>query len=310
LSTKHKHKHAVAKAILLLCVVLGGLGAYVVHFSKGSTVGPLTTKGPIAAEQANLIYLSVAIVLAVLVPTVLLLYYFAWKYRESNHEATYKPEVHHGKAFVATMWLFPTLVMLVLAGILVPVTRRLDPRTPVDNGTAPMTIQVVALRWKWLFLYPEQQIATVNSLTIPKDQPVTFELTADETPMSSFWVPNLGGMLYAMTGHVNRLNLMATKIGAYSGSSAEINGAGFAGMRFTANVTSKQDFSKWVNQVQYKTNPLDDTVYTNLRQPSEAMPVTSYSTYAPDLYNNILMKYMGDMSGMDMSSMNHEGHTQ
>ncbi|MDB5169365.1 MAG: ubiquinol oxidase subunit [Candidatus Saccharibacteria bacterium] len=310
MSTQHKHKHAVAKAILFLGVVFGGLGAYIVHFTKDIRVGPLTTKGPIAAEQANLIYLSLGIVLAVLVPTILLLYFFAWKYRESNNKAVYKPGAHHGKAFVMTMWIFPTLVMLVLAFILVPVTRRLDPRKPVNNGTAPITIQVVALRWKWLFLYPEQQIATVNSVTIPKDQPVTFELTADETPMSSFWIPNLGGMLYAMTGHVNRLNLMATAIGDYSGSSAEINGAGFAGMRFTANVTSKQDFGKWVNQVQYKTNPLDDTAYANLRKPSEAAPVTTYSTYAPDLYNTIIMKYMGDMSGMDMSSMNHEGHTK
>lgn len=287
---------------MFLVFVLGGLSAYVVHFLKGVTVGPLTTKGTIATEQANLIYLSVGIVLAALIPTVVVLYFFAWKYRESNNKAAYKPEARQSRRFVIGIWLFPTLVMLLLALILVPVTRRLDPRKTVDNGAAPMTIQVVALRWKWLFLYPEQQIATVNSLTIPKNRPVTFELTADDAPMSSFWIPNLGGMLYAMTGHVNRLNLMATDIGTYQGSSAEINGPGFAGMRFTANVTSEQDFTKWVNQVQYKPNPLDGTTYKNLLQPSEDMPAMSYSTYAPDLYNTIVMKYMG--------ATHHEGHAE
>jgi cytochrome o ubiquinol oxidase subunit 2 len=318
LRTKHKNKHALAKALLFISVVLGGLSAYISHFLKGNNVAPLNPKGSIATEQAHLIFLAVSLVLAVAVPTVLLLYFVAWKYRESNSKSTYKPSARHGKAFVFTIWAIPTLAMFVLALILVPITQRLDPKKPVDNGTAPITIQVVALRWKWLFLYPEQQIATVNSITIPKNQPVTFELTADETPMSSFWIPNLGGQLYAMTGHVNRLNLMATEIGEYPGSSAEINGVGFAGMRFTAKVTSERDFKIWVNRVKSTPNWLDGSTYANLSKPSEDEPAASYSTYDSDLYNKVVMKYMGahanhqssDMSGMDMTSMNNAGQAQ
>jgi cytochrome o ubiquinol oxidase subunit II len=315
LRKEHKNKHAVGKSLLLIGAVLGGLGAYFYYFLKGNNVAVLNPKGLVAAEQANIIYLSIAIVLAVAIPTVGLLYFVAWKYRESNSNASYKPKGMPGKTFVFTIWALPTVVMLLLAIILVPVTRRLDPKKPVDSGTAPITIQVVALRWKWLFLYPEQQIATVNNFTIPKDQPVTFELTADDSPMSSFWFPNLGGQLYAMTGHVNRLNLMGTEIGQYHGGSAEINGPGFAEMRFTANVTSDHDFKTWVNSIKSKSNWLNDSAYTNLRKPSEDEPAASYSSYAPDLYNKIIMKYMGSHASHqtgnnDVTGTNYDGHTE
>jgi cytochrome o ubiquinol oxidase subunit 2 len=318
LRTKNKNKHSLAKSLLLISVLLGGLTAYLTYFLKDTNVAQLNPKGSVASEQANLMYVAGAIVLAVAVPTVLLLYFVAWRNRESNSTSTYKPSARNGKAFVFTIWAIPTLAMFVLAIILVPITQSLDPKKPVDNGKTPITIQVVALRWKWLFLYPEQQIATVNSLTIPKDQPVTFELTADETPMSSFWIPNLGGQLYAMTGHVNRLNLMATEIGEYPGSSAEINGIGFAGMRFTAEVTSEQDFKTWVDQVKSSPNRLDDSAYANLSKPSENEPAASYSTYGSDLYNKVVMKYTeshtshetSEMSGMDMNKTKNEGHTE
>lgn len=316
--TKHKNKHSVAKALLFVCLLVGGVGAYIWHFLKGSNVATLNPKGSVAAEQAYLIYLAVAIVLIVAVPTLIILYFIAWKYRASNSKAAYKPEAKHGKAFTFSIWAIPTLAMLILAIILVPVTQRLDPKKPIDNGRAPITIQVVALQWKWLFLYPEQQIATVNYITIPKNQPVTFELTADETPMSSFWIPNIGGQMYAMTGHVNRLNLMATEIGEYPGASAEINGQGFAGMRFTANVTSESDFENWVHRVRSDSNRLDNSAYTSLRNPSEDEPAASYSTYAPDLYNKVVMKYMGthdshktdDSSGIHKSTPSQGRHTE
>ena len=315
--TQHKNKHAVAKAILFVCALIGGLATYITHFLRGNNVAPLNPKGSVATDQAHIIYVAAGIVLAVAIPTILILYFVAWKYRESNSKTTYKPVATKGKGFVFFIWGLPTLVMLLLSAILVPVTRYLDPKKPVDNGTAPMTVQVIALQWKWVFLYPEQQIATVNSLTLPKDQPVTFELTADEAPMSSFWIPNLGGQLYAMTGHVNRLNLLPTEIGMYTGSSAEINGEGFAGMRFTTNVTSQQDFTKWVDGVRSHTKWLDESTYADLLKPSENVPPASYSTYAPDLYNKVVMTYMGahgshqsaGMSDMDMSTMNHEEHT-
>ena len=314
LRRKHKNKLSVAKALLFVFLLVGGVSAYIMHFLKDSNTSTLNPKGSVAAEQTHLIYLVAAIVLGVAVPTLMLLYFTAWKYRASNNKATYEPGAHNGKTFVFSIWAIPTLAMLILALILVPVTRRLDPKKPVDNGRVPITIQVVALRWKWLFLYPEQQIATINNITIPKNQPVTFELTADEAPMSSFWIPNVGGQLYAMTGHVNRLNLMATEIGEYHGASAEINGPGFADMRFTAKVTSDQDFQKWVNQIKRESTQLDESVYNNLRKPSEDQPTASYYPYAPDLYNNVVMKYMdmhaNQMTDMPTNNTGHVGHTE
>ena len=307
LSTKHKNKHNVAKAILFVIVLLGGVGAFIAYFAQGNNAAPLNPKGVIAAQQSHLMFMSASIVMAVAVPTVLLLYFFAWKYRESNNKATYHSEAHHGKLFVVSIWLIPTIAMLVLAIILVPVTRKLDPKKSVVTDRAPITIQVVALRWKWLFLYPEQQIASVNTLTIPKDQPVVFELTADDAPMSSFWIPNLAGQLYAMTGHVNRLNILATQNGDYPGSSAEINGKGFAGMRFITHVTSDQDYKTWLNQVKGSSGGLDMAAYNHLLQPTEDQPAATYSGYADDLYNKVIMKYMGSHAGHDMSSMSHEG---
>ena len=316
--TKHKNKLSVTKALLFVFMLVGGVSAYIMYFLKGSNVSTLNPKGAVAAEQANLIYLAVAIVLVVAVPTLVLLYFIAWKYRASNNKATYEPGSGHGKKFVFNIWAIPTLAMLILAIILVPITQRLDPKKPVDNGKAPITIQVVALRWKWLFLYPEQQIATVNNITIPKNQPVTFELTADEAPMSSFWIPNVGGQIYAMTGHVNRLNLMATEIGEYHGASAEINGPGFAGMRFTANVTNDKDFENWVQSLRKESKRLDDSTYTMLRKPSENEPAATYSAYAPDLYNKVVMKYMGthanhkadNTSDSRSNITNSGGHTE
>ena len=241
-------------------------------------------------------YLVTAIVLAVAVPTVAILYMVAWKYRASNDQATYKAKAHDGKYFVFSIWAVPTIAMLLLAVILVPVTHRLDPKKQVGSDKAPITIQVIALRWKWLFLYPEQQIATVNTLTIPKDQPVTFELTADDAPMSSFWIPNLAGQLYAMTGHVNHLNVVANEVGNYPGSSAEINGDGFADMKFNARVTTDQEFNTWVNQVRATSGTLDTAAYSGLVKPSENHIVENYSTYADDLYNKVIMKYLGEHS--------------
>ena len=318
LRKKHKNKHSVAKASLFVFVLLGGLSAYIIYFLKHSNVATLNPKGSVAAEQAHLIYLAVVIVLAIAVPTLVLLYFVAWKYRASNNKATYRPIASHGKAFVFSIWAIPTLAMLILAIILVPITQRLDPKKPVNNGKAPITIQVVALRWKWLFLYPEQQIATLNNITIPKDQPVTFELTADDAPMSSFWIPNVGGQIYAMTGHVNRLNLMATETGEYHGASAEINGPGFAGMRFTASVVSEQDFEKWIHHIKREPKQLDDLAYNILRKPSENEPAGSYYAYTPDLYNKVVMKYMGahtnhktdNTTNVHSDNTHPGGHTQ
>lgn len=172
-----------------------------------------------------------------------------------------------------------------------PSTHKLDPRKQISSNQKPITIQVVAMRWKWLLFIPEQHIVTVNYIQVPIDTPVKFDLTADETPMSSFWIPNLGGQLYAMTGHVNQLNLMGTTIGDYIGKSAEINGAGFAGMKFTARVSSQTDFNNWIKIVQNTSNNFDSKDYTELLVPSEYNKAMTYSTNESDIYSKVTEKY-------------------
>jgi cytochrome o ubiquinol oxidase subunit 2 len=204
------------------------------------------------------------------------------------------------------MWLIPSIFAVVLAAIMWSATHKLEPIKPIAADAKPLTIQVVSMRWKWVFIYPEQNIATVNYVQIPVGTPVQFELTADAAPMSAFWIPNLGGMLYTMTGHNNRLHLIADTAGDYPGSSGEINGPGFANMKFTASASSKKDFDAWVQEVKRYTAVLDTVEYDKLLKPSEDNPVAFYSAAERGLYDTVLMKYMGPGTGHTHHGAHHE----
>jgi cytochrome o ubiquinol oxidase subunit 2 len=256
-------------------------------------------KGWIAGEQLGLIIFSTVFLSAIAIAALLLLYFVAWKYRDTNENATYEPEVRHGKFLFLGIWGMPTIFMLIMVFVMIPATHRLDPRKSITSNIKPMTIQVVAMRWKWVFIYPEQHIATVNYVQIPTNTPIVFELSADESPMSSFWVPNLGGQLYAMTGHVNTLNLIANKPGDYPGSSAEINGAGFAGMKFIAHADSQTHFDDWVKTVKSSPKILDSTEYNALLKPSEYNKQAFYAIAQTDLYDSMLAKYSGSHTHME-----------
>jgi cytochrome o ubiquinol oxidase subunit 2 len=166
-----------------------------------------------------------------------------------------------------------------------------DPYQPILSNNAPITIDVVALDWKWLFIYPQQGIATVNMIEVPVNTPVHFQLTAD-APMNSFWVPNLGGQIMVMPGMQTQLNLMATNAGTYSGLSGNMSGKGFAGMKFSVKVVSQDDFSSWVQSVQQHSNSLTQSAYRELALPSENNPVATYAPIDLNLYNSIIMNYM------------------
>lgn len=290
--------------LVWLLLGLGSLTLLLRHFVSGRNIAILDSQGLIAGEQRFLLVKVISILLIVTVPVVLLLYFTAWKYRESNTKTAYHPSSRHSKSLVFTMWAFPISVFTIFMFIMVPATYKLEPRKSIASNTKPLTIQVIAMRWKWLFLYPEQRVASVNYVQIPKDTPVEFELTADEAPMSSFWIPNLGGQLYAMTGHVNRLNLLATEPGNYRGSTAEINGAGFSGMLFTASVSSAADFDVWVQKMKQNDQLLDTAAYDNLVKPSEHNPAAFYGSYQNDLYDTVVAKYMGSHE----HATSHEGH--
>jgi cytochrome o ubiquinol oxidase subunit 2 len=264
----------------------------------GHNVADFNAQGLIAHEQLRLLVFSAGLLLAVAVPSVALLYFMAWKYRESNTQATHDPNMQSGKLFYVAAWGIPAAFMAVLSVVMWTSTHKWVPQNAIAADAKPMTVEVVALRWKWLFIYPEQHIATVNFLQVPAGTPVTLELTADDTPMSGFWIPNLGGMLYAMTGHVNKLNLLASTPGDYPGSTSEINGSGLAGMRFTARVSSQGDFDGWVADTKVNGGVLDGRAYQQLLAPSEANPAAFYADYEPGLYAKVLMKYSGSMAGM------------
>lgn len=288
---KHKIKRSQAGTIWLLLIGTAVFGLVLAMMLRNIDVAIFNPKGLIAEKQLNLILFTSALLLTIAIPTLMLLYSFAWHYRDTNTKAAFDPHAQQGKLFVFSIWTVPAIFMIVLALVMMPATHQLEPRKPIEASGKRLTIRVIAMRWKWLFIYPEQNIATVNYVQVPVDTPVEFELTADEAPMSSFWIPNLGGQLYAMTGHVTRLNLVADTPGDYPGSSAEINGRGFAGMQFTARASSQEDFDKWAQSIKQSANPLNEAEYEKLLKPSEDNPAGYFSQAQPDLYDKLLMKY-------------------
>ena len=289
--TKPKKKSNQGRFVWFILLGLIGLGYLISVLIRGTNFSLFNNKGLIAHEQHNLMMYTAGVMLLIAVPSVLLLYFTAWKYRETNTKATYAPNTPHSKKFELFAWGAPFVVMVILASMMWPATHRLQPQKAIAADNQQMTIQVISLRWKWLFIYPEQGIATVNFVQMPVNTPVQFELTADETPMSSFWIPNIGGQLYSMTGHVNRLNLMADTAGDYPGSSAELNGAGFSSMKFTARASSMESFNDWVNEVKQSPEILNSDEYGRLLRPTENVPPAIYSSFDQDLYDTVISKY-------------------
>ena len=308
MSETNKRRKSHRRLVWLMPLLLVGFGLLLAYLIHDKNIALFHTKGLIAQEQLRLMLFTTALLFAAAIPTMFLLYFTAWKYRESNKKAIHDPHNKMGKSVVWMMWGIPAIFALVLAGVMWPATHKLEPKKTIAADAKPMTIQVLAMRWKWVFLYPEQNIATVNFVQLPVNTPVTFELTGDEVPMSSFWIPNLGGQLYAMTSHVNKLNLIAETPGDYPGSTAEINGPGFAGMRFTARASSTADFNRWVEEVRQSDNALDAASYANLLKPSESNPVAYYSKYDADLYAKVVMKYMGSHAAHGQTNQEHGHH--
>ncbi len=283
-------RYKIAALIVFGVVVL----TLVVIFLFARNAAILTPAGQIASQERGLLFFGVVLSLTILVPVFGLAFFIAWKYREGGR-AEYKPEAEPKGVRQIIWWVIPSLVILILATVTWNAAHQLDPHKKIVSEKEPMTIEVVALRWKWLFIYPKQNIATVNLVQFPASTPITFKLTAD-APMNSFWIPQLGGQMYAMTGMKSELNLMAEKPGEYQGSAAEISGQGFAGMRFIAKATSSEDFESWVNTVKLLPDNLTSHLYNKLSDPSENNPVALYARVEDNLYDNIIMKYtMPDM---------------
>lgn len=249
-----------------------------------------------AVQQRDLIVVSTILMLLIIVPVILFTLYFAWKYRSSNKEATYDPSFHHSSKLELMIWGVPILIIIILGTITWIYTHKLDPYRPLDRIDAnraipadvkPLTVQVVSLDWKWLFIYPEQGIATVNELAAPVDRPIKFELTSG-TVMNSFFVPALAGQIYTMAGMKTQLHAVMNKEGTYDGFSANYSGHGFTHMRFKFLGLSQTGFDQWVNSAKSANSPLDKANYQELERPSESVPVKYYSTVDSTLFDKIV----------------------
>jgi cytochrome o ubiquinol oxidase subunit II len=253
----------------------------------GCQEGVLDPKGPIASAERLILFNALGIMLAIVIPTVLATLAVAFWFRSSNWRARYLPDFKYSGRLELLVWSIPAMTVFLLGGLAWVSSYDLDPPKPIASAAKPVRVQVVSLDWKWLFIYPEQGIATVNQLTIPVGTPVSFELTSSGV-MNSFWVPQLGGQIYSMAGMTTRLHLQADHPGTYRGASANYSGDGFADMRFNVDAVPAEKFAQWVDAARSAGPVLDAQAYADLVKPSKAVAPFTYRSVAPGLFNGIL----------------------
>lgn len=251
----------------------------------------LFPKGIIGLKERNLMLLLQALMLIIVIPVYIFTFAFSWWYRADNDDSVYDPHLVDHKIAEVIWWGLPLVLTIIVSIITWYKTYELDPYRPIQSDKPPLVVEVVALDWKWLFLYPEEKVAAVNYLRIPKDRPIHFHITAD-APMNSFWIPRLGGQIYAMAGMRTQLFLMADEEGEFRGSSANISGEGFSKMRFVTHVTTEEEYNKWIKTVQGADKKLTWETYKNLAKQTIDHPVELFQLKEEKLFHKILMKFM------------------
>lgn len=252
-------------------------------------MGILNPQGLVAHNELVLMIQATALMLVIMVPVYVLIIFFAWYYRAGNTKAKYVPNWQHAKLDELVWWAVPFEIILILGALTWTSTHQLDPRQPLPISGEPVVIEVVALPWKWLFIYPHEHIATVNYVAFPKDRPIQFHITAD-APMNSFWIPELGGQIYAMTGMVTTLTLTSDQVGIYRGMSANYSGVGFADMKFNAESMNEDNFDLWVTQTHASSGYLEKGAYQSLAAPGTST-VMNFGEVSPMLFDDIVQKF-------------------
>jgi cytochrome o ubiquinol oxidase subunit II len=276
----------------ILKVTLGCLTLMAIASCSNIHGGVLHPAGTVAKQERTLLFDTLALMLIVVIPVIIMSFAFAWRYRASNKTSKYKPNWSHNAHLEAVWWGVPCILIVVLGIITWRSTHTLDPYRKLDVPGKPLLVEAVALRWKWLFIYPEQNIATINTLDLPKDRQVEFYITAD-APMVSFFIPQLGSQIYGMAGMRTRLHLLPTRLGTYEGMNTQYNGAGFSVMKFPAHVVSHASFDKWVRAVKQGHRHLGLAEYRKISQPTESKyPAVYYSAVYPKLFKRIMAQYM------------------
>jgi cytochrome o ubiquinol oxidase subunit II len=277
------------KAFKRWLIPLGGALAAMLAGCSGN-FPLLDPKGSVGVAEKSLIATATWAMLLVVVPVILLTLLFAWRYRASNRNAVYAPKWAHSTAIEVVVWVIPAVIILFLGILTWRTSHELDPYKPLESNVKPINVEVVALDWKWLFIYPDLGIATVNQLAVPVGTPVNFRITSDSV-MNSFFIPQLGTQVYAMAGMQTRLHLIADEAGDFEGLSANYSGRGFSDMKFRTLATSQGDFDAWVRKVKASAGALGMDQYAAVAQPGEKAPVQYFSTVDPKLFNNIIAKY-------------------
>lgn len=277
------------KVARLLGLMLLGLVALQL---SGCDMVLFNPKGQVGLEQRNLIILATLLMLIVVVPVMIMTLLFSVHYRDSNKKARYTPDWSHSPAIEAVVWGVPLLIIIVLGVVTWRSTHALDPYRPLVADRPAIKVQVIATDWKWLFVYPALGIASVNELAMPVDTPVDFRVTSDGA-ITSFFIPALGGQIYAMAGMQTQLHLVANHQGTYTGIAANYNGPGFSDMHFKALALDQAGFDAWVTKVRGSQHQLDQARYAQLAKPSVAHPVEHYAKVDDGLFQSLIDKYRG-----------------
>jgi cytochrome o ubiquinol oxidase subunit 2 len=270
-------------------------------------------KGDVGLQERNLILIASGLMLLVVIPVILLTLFFAWRYRSSrgaNSTAVYAPNWSHSTAIEIVVWTIPCLIVIALGALIWRSTHTLDPYRPLVSQKQPVRVEVVALNWKWLFIYPDYGVASVNQLAIPVDTPIDFTLTS-ESLMNSFFIPQLGSQIYAMAGMQTQLHLIANEAGVYQGRSSAFSGPGFSDMHFDTLATSRGAFDAWIAKARQSPLNLTQASYQVLRQPGNKSPVTIYASVAPGLFDQVVAQYLrgaarNPVCGTDASAVSQE----
>ena len=274
-------------------------------FLSGCNMEVLTPKGDIGAHEKSLILIALGLMAVVAIPVIAMTLWFPLRYRASNKKATYAPTWSHSTKIEVVVWTIPAIIIAILAVITWRSSHTLDPYKPLESEAKPVVIQAIAMDWKWLFVYPDYGVATVNEIAFPTDVPVNFQITSDSV-MNAFFIPQLGSQIYAMAGMETKLHLIAREPGSYAGLSSNYSGEGFSDMRFQAIATSEQGFKDWIAKAKATQAALNDDTYKTLAQPSMKVPVAYYGSVTPDLFTHVVGKYMTGMPAGEMHMPAHD----
>lgn len=278
-----------APLVVSIVVVLLAAGAWLLV--NGTYIPVLDPSGEVAGHQRNIIVFTIILSLVVILPVFTMLAIFAWNYRAGKKTKRYTPDWDENNTLEAVWWGIPVVIIIGLSILTYVTSHSLDPYRAIESDQPTLEVEVVALQWKWLFIYPDQQIATVNDLTIPVNRPVHFRLSAD-APMSAFWIPALGSQIYSMNAMSSQLNLIANETGKFTGYNTNINGEGYAKMQFDVNSVNQADFEKWQQRHRQSTNSLTQESYQQLAKPGVPDGPLYYALGDENIYDSIIMKYM------------------